>query len=106
MQQERETAELTDQKGGKRALHPFVQGVVLACSGGQILRRCGMLIGSLMMMMAVVTMCHCSIPEIAIQSSQRTSCCRRLFDCLSHICPHVHQKLDACMPDVSLQCNF
>ncbi len=41
MQQEHETAELTDQKGGKRALHPFVQGVVQACSGGQMLRRCG-----------------------------------------------------------------
>ncbi len=65
-----------------------------------------MLIGSVMMMKAVVTMCQCSVPEVAIQSSQRTSRCRRLFDCLSDICPHVHQKLDACMPEYRLQRHF
>ena len=72
MQQEHESAELTDQKGGKRALHPSLQGVARACRGGHMLRRCGenvMLIGSVIMMKAVAIMCHCSIPEAAIQSS-------------------------------------
>ncbi len=38
MQQEHE---LTDQQGRKRAFASFVQGVVQACSGGQMLRRYG-----------------------------------------------------------------
>ncbi len=69
-----------------------------------MLRKCGedvMLIGPVIMMKAVVDMCYSGVPKVTIQSSQRTGRRRRLFDCLPHICPHVHQKLDACMPQHS-----